>query len=520
MLPAMSSGSQSQASPREYRRRRPEETILYDTVRAELETFLGRAEAAGRRVPKFVERELRAYLACGIPAHGFVHVHCDTCGHDRVVAFSCKGRAFCPSCGGRRMAETAAFLVDQVLPRVPVRQWVLSLPIALRYRLGCDSKLTASVLQVFVRAVFASLRRRGRRRWGRGAYACGGITFVQRFGDALNLNVHFHSLLLDGVYARSANGRPRFCRLPPPTTDEVERVTRRIVARLRRLLLRRGLGPDRDVSDADPLHENQPLLAELYAASVRNRSALAERRAKALVRIGSLMDPEEQAIHPSSRSASIDGVSLHANVSVPAGDRRRLEMLCRYVARPPVSTQRLSRLEDGRLLYRLKKTWRDGTTHVVFEPGELLERLVAIIPPPRMHVVRYHGVLAARFARRREIVADAQRPRRPDRATPHRGAKTTRKSTGKETSCQPRCERGDPGQATGRRWIPWRELMRRVFALDVLECPRCKASMTVVSVAFPPDATKDVLDSLALPARAPPLEPSRLVTADEPPDRA
>jgi hypothetical protein len=139
-------------------------------------------------VPAFVERELRAYLKCGILAHGFVRIHCDACGFDRVVAFSCKGRAFCPSCGGRRMAETAAFLVDQVLPRVPIRQWVLSLPIELRYRLAYDSQLTAAVLRLFVRAVFASLRRRARQQCGAARSQCGGVTFIQRFGDALNLD--------------------------------------------------------------------------------------------------------------------------------------------------------------------------------------------------------------------------------------------------------------------------------------------------------------------------------------------
>jgi hypothetical protein len=90
-------------------------------------------------VPRFVARELRAFLRCGVLAHGFVRVHCDGCGLDRVAAFSCKGRGFCPSCDGRRMADTAAQFVDRVLPEVPVRQWVLSLPQALRDRLACTA---------------------------------------------------------------------------------------------------------------------------------------------------------------------------------------------------------------------------------------------------------------------------------------------------------------------------------------------------------------------------------------------
>jgi hypothetical protein len=140
-------------------------------VQAELETFLARAQARERLVPRFVERELRAFLRC---------VHCDECGLDRVVAFSCKGRGFCPSCGGRRMADTAAHLVDRVLPEVPIRQWVLSLPFALRYPLAYDATLTSAVLAIFVRTVFASLRRRARKHWGVPRGQCGAVTFVQR----------------------------------------------------------------------------------------------------------------------------------------------------------------------------------------------------------------------------------------------------------------------------------------------------------------------------------------------------
>jgi len=160
-LGAHGEGARAGGSP--YTRRRPEETVLYGVVQRELETFLARARSQERTVPRFVERELRAYLRCGILAHGFVRVHCDECGLDRVVAFSCKGRGFCPSCGGRRMADTAAHLVDRVLPEVPVRQWVLSLPVALRYRLAYHARLTSAVLGIFVRTVFASLRRRARK---------------------------------------------------------------------------------------------------------------------------------------------------------------------------------------------------------------------------------------------------------------------------------------------------------------------------------------------------------------------
>jgi hypothetical protein len=96
-----------------------------------------------------------------IVARGFLRVHCDVCRLDRVVPYSCECRGFCPSCCGRRMADTAAHLVDRVFPEVPVRQCVLSVPFALRYRLAYDSSLVGDVLQIFVRAGFAPILRRG-----------------------------------------------------------------------------------------------------------------------------------------------------------------------------------------------------------------------------------------------------------------------------------------------------------------------------------------------------------------------
>ena len=146
----------------DYERHEPEKTLLHEVVREQLEGFLASSRHRHQAPPRFIEQELRAFLRCGVLAHGFLRLHCDDCGHDRLVAFSCKRRGFCPSCGGRRMAETAAQLVDRVLPEVPVRQWVLTLPYPLRYRCAYDARLTSAVLCAFIRALFAELRRRAR----------------------------------------------------------------------------------------------------------------------------------------------------------------------------------------------------------------------------------------------------------------------------------------------------------------------------------------------------------------------
>lgn len=144
-----------------------------------------------------------------------------------------------------------------------------------------------------------------------------------------------------------------------------------------------GLGPDADSTGADPLSEEEPLLAQLYGASVASRIATGRRAGQPVIRVGDCIDPDVVPELDGERCASASGVSLHANVAGPARDRRRLERLCPYVTRPPIATERLSRLADGRLLYRLKHRWRNGTTHVVFEPGELVEKLAAPVSPRR-----------------------------------------------------------------------------------------------------------------------------------------
>ena len=136
-----------------YRRRQPEESILYKTLAGHLNTFLANLAEEGQWLPKHVERELWAYLECGILACGFIRVKCDDCKNEQLVAFSCKKRGFCPSCGAKRMAETAAHLVENIIPRVKVRQYVLSVPIPLRYWMASDKKLLAKVHKILASEV-------------------------------------------------------------------------------------------------------------------------------------------------------------------------------------------------------------------------------------------------------------------------------------------------------------------------------------------------------------------------------
>ena len=142
------------AHPCHYERRRPEETTLYQSGAGAPRNLLGPSRSrGGSGLPQFVKDEFDAFLECGILAHGFLRLRCGECGHEKLVAFSCKRRGFCPSCGARRMAQTAAHLVDRVIPPVPVRQWVLSFPIPLRILFAAQPQLLAPLLQMIHRVI-------------------------------------------------------------------------------------------------------------------------------------------------------------------------------------------------------------------------------------------------------------------------------------------------------------------------------------------------------------------------------
>jgi hypothetical protein len=247
-------------------RREPEKTVLYRVLADYLQTFLARAQAdpdsAG--LPAFVRRELRAFLDCGILARGFCRVHCTACGKDDVVAFSCKGRGFCPSCGARRMSDLAAHLVDRVLPDVPLRQWVLALPHRVRFLCATEPALCRGVRKILVRAVSSFyLRRAGREQRAR----AGCVVFTQRFDSALRLNLHFHALCCDGVFAFPARHvAPVFHPAEPLSDQDVARLTRALRQRILRWLRKRGR-----LDDDDPALEDQGTLDALAAAAVQGK---------------------------------------------------------------------------------------------------------------------------------------------------------------------------------------------------------------------------------------------------------
>ena len=321
-----------------------------------------------------------------------------------------------------------------------MRQWVLSLPRWARFLLARDPMLITASLDITLRTIFARQRRLVRRAGAR-APRSGAITFVQRFGGALNLNVHFHCVIPDGVFVRES-GNVRFVMQAPASDEEVAAVLRRIVVRLVRLL-RPWLASAED--DARPL------------------DALGAVQVEAMKSLGTSPPDSGRA---RKLSAYLDGFSLHAAVHLHANDREGLAHLCSYGARPPFSQGRLSQLPDGRLAYRLRRPLGDGRHMLVLQPTELLRRLATLVPPPRAHLVRYHGVFGPASRWRKQVIpllSESSATAQPCASAPRRAENIA--PAGSDLSTAGRQRPADPSR------IPWAELLRRVFRDDVLTCP-------------------------------------------------
>jgi hypothetical protein len=368
------------------------------------------------------------------------------------------------------MQGTATHLVDRVLPRVPMRQWVLSLPRWARFLLARDTALITRTLNLALRCIFARQRLRARRLGVRDMRA-GAVTFVQRFGSALNLNVHFHCVVPDGVWAR-AGGGVRFVPLPGLTDDDVTQVLRRIERRVRALL--------------------KPRL-DAMRADARPPDALAASQAES---VSALRGKPPVANQTKQLAAYHQGFSLHAGVHLHANDRQGLAHLCGYGARPPLTQERLSVLPGGKLAYRMKRRLGDGREVLILEPRELLRRLATLVPPPRAHLVRYHGVFGPASKWRKEIVPDP-----PPRAC------LAAVSDPSDAVPQPQPE-SKPSRPLDSR-IPWSELLLRVFREDILACP-CGGRRKVIAFINERPVIEKILGHLGLPTTGPPVAPARL----------
>ena len=301
------------SASRKYARRTPERGAVYQILLKHWSTFAAQTQSP---IPKLVSDEVHAFLRCGVLAHGFVRALCEKCGHEELVAFSCKRRGICGSCIARRMNEVSAHLVDFVLPEVSIRQWVASFSWRLRYLMGYDRKLASEVLSAFMQSVRDRIAWRVKReRFGLKSVEdveTGAVLFVQRFDSALRLNVHGHALALDGGYVH-VNGKLEFHSLAEVTLEDVQWVAARTNKRIETILLKHGRALD-DLWDVDPVGDQEPFLAECYAGAIAGRGTLR------------LVQGDEHDADSSKKLvAQATHVNVHAERVVDGRDRPQLE---------------------------------------------------------------------------------------------------------------------------------------------------------------------------------------------------
>jgi hypothetical protein len=374
------------------------------------------------------------------------------------------------------MADSAALLVDEILPYHPMRQWVLSVPFPLRFLFASNPKVMTGALAIVYRTIATHLTHKAG--FTKPMAQSGAVTLIQRFGSALNLNIHFHMLFLDGVYSDSRHGaNPCFRWVKAPTNVEITQLTHTIASRVGRYLERQGL-LERDTGNIFLTQEavdasDEDLSNQLLGSSITYRVAVGPQQGRKVYTLQTL--PDDGTDQLPTRVGNVAGFSLHAGVAARANERDKLERLCRYIARPAVSTKRLSMTRNGRVRYELKTPWRNGTTHIIFEPLDFISRLVALVPRPRVNLTRFHGVFAPN-SKYRALVTPAKRGKRKKAIT----AKTRQNQTPAERHSS----------------MTWAQRLKRVFDIDVETCSECGGDIRIIASIEDPVVIRTILAHL------------------------
>ena len=336
---------------------------------------------------------------------------------------------------------------------------------------------------------------------------CGAVVFVQRFDSALKLNVHFHGIWADGVFDAPVGGGVGFEEVAEITDADVTKLAVTLQKRVLRLLQKRGKLAAADAPADDPAAGEVELQDELVSAAVQGLAALGERRGCRDARVG--RGSRDEPLLRAPLCADVGGFSLHAAVVVPAGARIRLEKLCRYAARPPLAQERLSVQASGQVVYKLKKRWRDGSTHVVMDAMTLLERLCALVPPPRKKLLTYHGVFAPAASCRPQVVpavgAEGEGCRHRSRVE----VRAAEEPVGVAAKAGQKVRHAPRKVRIPRSKYTWAELMRRVFLIEVLMCPWCHGRRRLLAGVFAAESIRQILEHLGLPTEAPEVAPAR-----------
>lgn len=384
----------------------------------------------------------------------------------------------------------AAHLVDHVIPPVPVRQWVISLPKRLRGVLGDRPKAVAAVSRIFLAEIekllcLERLRCSNHATLPSPRPRVGAVSFLHRFGSGLNRHAHLHAAVTDGVFLpgpHGPDGPPAFLPARPLTQGDLAALTERVRRRVIAFFKRQGF---------------------------LNAHAAAD-----------MLTWENS------------GFSIDASVRITLLDRdvpsyfQSLEHLLRYCARPPFALERLSviRGADGRATKvryvlprhkaanwvgpgRGRKSTRPGANGVVeLTPFEFLDRLADLVPPPRKHRHRYHGVFAPNHPLRPAVTALAVGNVGKQRDAATGGHASDDHATG--GCCDANHANQKPRSHDTSR-IAWAKLMARVGEKFPLECPACGGDIRLISFITEPGPIRKILTHLGEPLEPPPISPAR-----------
>ena len=348
------------------------------------------------------------------------------------------------------MAETAAHLTDHVFPRLPVRQWVLSVPKRLRYFLQRDTDLQGAVLRIFLRGVERCLREH--------SPGCdptahiGAIAFIHRFGSSLNAHTHFHCCIVDGVFQPAAK-----------------------------------IGDTTGVADAVVEVDFHAATGLDAAAIAQVQAQVRQRTLRAFVRRGLIDKSDADEMMGWEHGG---GFSMDASVCISGTDRAGLERLLRYCARPPFALEHLHPLDADHLIYHNPKPRSDSPRDLVLTPLELIDKIAALIPPPRAHRHRYYGVLAPNSPLRAAVTAMAPMP---VIAPPPVAA-----ANSEET----------PPHRAASHYL-WAMLLARIYEALPLVCPNCQAQMRIIAFITDAGTVRKILDHFGESTQPPRIAPAR-----------
>jgi len=347
-------------------------------------------------------------------------------------------------------------MLEETLPFVPYRQWVLVVPKRLRYFVNRDPSLAGEIS----RMLSAALERFYRKQSARGGLPEGAfqaarpvqIHAIQRFGSKVNLHVHVHAVVSDGIFSFNGEGTLAFAPARPVSQSSLDLLTENLRRAVLKRFARQGLIPEAAAQD---------MLSWPHG-----------------------------------------GFSLNAQVRIEAQDRAGLERLLSYCLRPAVSLKRLGYLpEKGLVRYWVPK---DRIT-LEWPATEFLRRLSLVIPPPRVNLVRYYGALGPRSPLRRWVSEAARH--RASRGDLQRGWRAPSPLDGIVSKAKSLALRAASGA--------WARMLSRVFEAFPLLCPACNLAMRPVAAVTEAGEITRILNHLGLSADYPVTQPAR-----SPPRRA